>query len=188
MDLLPLVQVHIYRHVRGTAYKAALGHYHKPCMGLIVGTDAEWTRPTFTFALLGSVLQATDASDYQAGLQCLEKLLPAAHALASSIDQKILGVWVAWDMDWYSSPHARMGAVVDWARMMKIPYVMEVRTDGGESIWGLAVYFANRFPHAPFPYTMVKRRSHAANDNPRRIQARWRKQCREAIAVMEAER
>ena len=71
--------------------------------------------------------------------------------------------------------NACLDALVEHPISTRMPWIIEAPTLAGESIWGLSVYLADRYPGKPLPYKMTKRRVLGPQDNPRRINARWKK-------------
>ena len=180
-DMFPKLVVQVRSQVRSAAYKAALGQYKKACLGFILGSRENLNRPFFDFALTAAVLKSTDGHDCSDETeQALVERLPAARELALACGCVIIGLWAAWETFLVPQRHARLGAMMDFAVKNDIPFVMQVETDGGETFWGPAIFFANCFPHTALHYEMLHRKSVLPADNPRRVHALWLKKLKQA--------
>ncbi len=174
MDLLPKIEVQIQRAVCGALYKSALSHNQQPCATFILGSNEDFTKPRFDFALIAVASESWNALSVESLVVGLEKRLAQIRLVAKDFRRDLIGVGIAWETFFVLKKHARFGLLVDFACQQNIPYILEVPVTGGESIWELSVYLSNSFPHESLKYKMVSQRPKAALDNPRRIKSLWK--------------
>jgi hypothetical protein len=174
MDLLPKIEVQIQRAVCGALYKSALSQNQQPCAAFILGSTEDIAKPRFDFALIAVASKSWNALNVEGLVSGLEQQLDSIRQVAKDFQRDLISVGIAWDKSFLPNKHAQFGLLVDFARQHNIPYVLEVPVTGGESIWGLSVYFSNRFPHNSLQYKMVSRKPKAAIENPRRIKRVWK--------------
>lgn len=174
MDLLPKIEVQIQRDVCGALYKSALSHNQQPCAAFILGSNEDYTKPRFDFALLAVASESWNLLDAEDLVVGLEKGLDPIRRVAKDFQRELIGVGVAWETLLMINKHSRFGSLVDFARQHSIPYILEVPVTFGESIWASSVYFSNRFPHDSLQHKIVSQRPKAAVDNPRRIKSVWK--------------
>lgn len=177
MKWLLNVEVQIHKAVCGVLYKCALGQNQQPCAAFLLGSKEVFATPRFDFALIAVAAESWNALKVESLVAGLEQHLDRGRQLARDFRRDLIGVSIAWcrDFAWeVSNRHAQFGLLVDFACQHRIDYILEVPVDGGESIWGLRIYFSPRFPHDPLPYKMVYHRPKAAINNPRRIKRAWK--------------
>ena len=177
MNWLLKVEVQIHRAVCGALYKSALGQNQQPCVAFLLGSKEVFATPRFEFALIAIAAESWNALNVESLVSGLDQRLDRGRQLASEFQRELIGVGLAWDRDFARfarNQYAQFGLIVDFACQHNLDYILEVPVDGGESIWGLGVYFSPRFPHDPLPYKMVSHRPKAAIDNPRRIKRAWK--------------
>ena len=154
-------------------YKAALQRGVAGTFGFLLGTQDEWTRPTFEIPLMVATVES-EAGFWELAAP-LEAHWPAAQAAAVQSQTTPLGLFVAWERFQLGSTRQELcGRVVDRALAMEIPYVVQFPTDGHETIWGPVIHFANRYPHDALRWKMLRRKSDRAEDNLRRMLRHWR--------------
>jgi len=182
MELLPKVEVQIQRSVCSALYKSALSQNQQPCAAFILGSSEDSSKPRFDFALIAVASESWNALDVVSLVSGLEKQLDNIHQVAKDFQRDLIGIGVAWETFFVPNEHSRFGLLMDFACQNSIPFVLEVPVTGGESIWGLSVYQSNRFPQDSLEHKMVRQRSTAALDNPRRVKGAWNQLLRETEA------
>jgi hypothetical protein len=173
MDLLSKTHVGIRSSARATIYKAALQPYIKAVFGIIIGTHERWTSPIFEAALVSCSCDATN--DFSRVPKALSSDLALYAEFVNLPMAKPIAIFAAWENLLGRDRNQCTGQLVDTASELKLPYLAIFPTDGGETIWGVSIYFANRFPHDPLPYSMLKKCSDRPEHNPRRVKAMWKK-------------
>jgi hypothetical protein len=100
--------------------------------------------------------------------------LQACRHVAHAAELEVIGVFGAWPA--FDEPaNQLLGMLVDTAQLLNVEFVAVFPTDAGETMWGVRLYKAARFPHESLPYRMVYgRRSPQPIHNPRGIRAMWR--------------
>lgn len=173
MDLLPTTIAGVRSQLRSIIYKAALQGSVAGAFGFLLGTQDEWTRPTFEIPLVVATV-GSEASFWELASP-LDAHWAAAQAVAVESQTTPLGLFVAWERFQLGSARQELcGRVVDRAVAMEIPYVVQFPTDGHETIWGPLIHSAKRYPHDALGWKMLRRKSDRAEDNLRRILRRWR--------------
>lgn len=170
------VEAYIYKAVCSVLYKCALGQNRQPCAAFILGSKEGSAAPRFEFALIAVAAASWNALTVESLVVGLDQHLACGRQVAKDFQREVLGVGIAWDSDfprYAGNRHAQFGLLIDFADQHQIRYVLEVPIDGGESMWGLGVYFVPRFPDNSLSYKMVYQRPKTALDNPRRIKRAW---------------
>jgi hypothetical protein len=104
-------------------------------------------------------------------IRCFE----AAVSTASWFGVEVLGLYAAWECLLSERRHQQLGALMDLACALSVPYVLEVPIDGYETLWTIRIWFAKRFPHEAIRYrALPSRRSIEPQHNPRRIRRDWK--------------
>ena len=171
MDRLSQTHVRIRRPASSAVYKAALRPGIIAAFGFLVETRHEWVSPVFDAALLSCV--CGDGFRLEDVARTLEDDLGLCRALASGHDAEPLAVFAAWEKAFRPDRSQRLGFIVDATRELRLPYLAVFPVDGGETLWRTRIYFVNRFPHDPLPYSALGRRSDRPEHNPRRMKAAW---------------
>jgi proteasome lid subunit RPN8/RPN11 len=158
----------IRKHVRAQIYKTALQPYCGSACGFLLGnTDQE--RIEYALPLIAGF----DVNKYRSIPKALDESLPAAQMVAKKCGEEVMGIFMAFSGYAYSCENEMRGFLIDYLCAKEIYYLCEFCTDGGESIWGISVYQAARFPHETIKYKMAYRKSTAMQDNPRRVLKIW---------------
>lgn len=158
----------IRKHVRAQVYKTALQPYCGSACGFLLGnTDQE--RIEYALPLIAGF----DVNKYRSIPGSLDESLPAAQMVAQKCGEEVIGIFMAFSGYEYSCKNEMIGFLIDYLCAKKLYYLCEFSTDGWESIWGISVYHAARFPHEWIKYKMECRKSTAMQDNPRRVLKIW---------------
>ena len=104
-------------------------------------------------------------------IRCFE----AAISTASWSGMEVLRLYVAWECLLSERRHQQLGALVDLACTLIVPYVLEIPIDGYETLLAIRIWFAKRFPHEAIRYrALPSRRSIEPQHNLRRIRWDWK--------------
>lgn len=158
----------IRKHVRAQIYKTALQPYCGSACGFLLG-NIDQERIEYALPLIAGF----DINKYRSIPGWLDKSLPAAQMVAQKCGEEVIGIFMAFNHYEYSYQNEMRGFLIDYLCAKELYYLCEFSTDGGESIWGIGVYQAARFPHETIKYKMASRKSSAIQDNPRRVLKIW---------------
>jgi len=156
-------------------------------LGFIIGLRESFVSPEFDVALPLPAMQL-ELANLEAISRIFVSHKTAAELVAGQAGLNVLGLFIAHD-DWHETfypsgyGHQLLGFMMDRARELAVPYVMQLPIDGGEALWAASVWLANRFPHDALPSkTLPKRRTNAAQHNPRRIARNWKEACKAVLS------
>jgi hypothetical protein len=147
VDLLPKTIARIRAPVKAAIYALSMGPTGYS-LGYVLGRREEWTRPEFDIALplpIEGELHELGRLEDQF-ICCFE----AAMSTASWSGMEVLRFYVAWGCLLSERRHQQLGALLDLACALSVPYVLEVPIDGYETLWVIRIWFAKRFPRRPF--------------------------------------
>jgi hypothetical protein len=172
VDLLPKTIARIRAPVKAAIYASSMGPTGYS-LGYMLGRREEWTRPEFDIALplpIEGELHELGRLEDQF-ICCFE----AAISTASWSGMEVLGLYAAWECFLSERRHQQLGALVDLACALSVPYVLEVPIDGCETLGAIRIWFAKRFPHEAIRHrALPSRRSIEPQHNPRRIRRDWK--------------
>ena len=173
MDLLPKTKAVIRTEARSAIYRAALRPGVSCCYGFLIGTIPDFVSPSFELSLPCACVERFD--DAFSAPDVFSSHLPACREVAHNAETEPVGIFGAWEPSFEPRANQLLGLFIDTARTLRLPYVALFPTTAGEAMWGVSLYFANRFPHEPITYRMASgRRSVSTAHNPRRVRAQWR--------------
>ena len=149
MDLLPKTIAGIRAPVKAAIYTSSMDPAGYS-LGYVLGRREDRTRPEFDIALHlpieGDLHELGRPGDQS--IRCFE----AAISTASWSGMELLGLYAAWECLLSERRHQQLGALVDLACALSVPYVLEVPIDGYETLWAIRIWFAKRFPHEAIRY------------------------------------
>ncbi|MDR1497495.1 MAG: hypothetical protein LBS59_03655 [Puniceicoccales bacterium] len=154
------VRSQIYR----SAFSALSGAY-----GFLIG---DWRDRTIDFALPVAAIE--NRKYFYDATQHLDLHLTAAERVAKFTWRTVCGAFISFDTSSESDANQIIGLFIDYLIDRKLVFLLELPTSGGESIWGISVFWAGAFPHSGLPYRMARRASLAPHHNPRRVHSRWK--------------
>jgi len=160
--------VTIRSHVRSLVYKCAFHKAPNAACGLLLGNVHE---KRVEYAL--PMIEGLAWSDFRQTPTWIDAHAMIAGQVAAHCQENIVGIYVAVDDDVHADRNEVFGFIVDSLVARKLPILCVFSTLAGESIWGIAVYWAGAFPHDPLKYKMLPRKSVAVEHNPRRVLALW---------------
>ena len=162
----------IRKAVRGTIYRTALRDFQRNCIGFILGGDAPPWIASFDFSLNVSDERSTDSAAFLKDLALLETYFPYALQTATIHKKTVLAIYCAWDTD-EEDHKLKLGAVMELARSLSLPYVLEAPTTAFETLWAFVIY-DTRVLSRRIENNVLREPSVEMLDNPRRVQATWR--------------
>jgi len=169
-------ELKILQSAKSKIYKSALQFHTSLCLGFILGSQPPAGGTVLEFPLVAFQNSGLMDLPITAEIAELHKYLVPATLTAKDIGRSLLGIFGGWDHHYQRSvTQMRLGALVDYAIQIDVPYILVVPTDGGESIWGIRAYYSHRFPCSRQKYKTIRKRSTLKSDNLRRVQAVWRK-------------
>jgi hypothetical protein len=169
---LPKTIAGIRAPVKAAIYASSMGSPGYS-LGYVLGRREDQTKPEFDIVLplpIEGELHELGRLEDQF-IRCFE----AAVSTASWFGVEVLGLYAAWECLLSERRHQQLGALMDLACALSVPYVLEVPIDGYETLWTIRIWFAKRFPHEAIRYrALPSRRSIEPQHNPRRIRRDWK--------------
>jgi hypothetical protein len=159
----------IRHHVRSQVYKAVFRQLPNSACGLVLG-DVTEKRIEHALPVIGGFAP----SEYRSLPQCLDEARPVADKVAQYCGEDVVGIFTAYDDFPYSHTNEMRGFLVDYLLARNLVFLCQFPTLGGETIWGISVYWAGAFPHEGLEYKMTPRKSVSQQHNPRRVLKMWK--------------